>query len=297
MCAVIQKSEISIGNARIEIVMQGGFSEHGSRRRVDMHHHPNFEIHYIEEGSFCFEQESGSVTVEKDSLVLIPPRHYHAFIGESENLKRISFELKLSILKNGSDVFSSYDKLFSTISSPMLIHRFIPELIQLGDCMGVISGEEEICKLNARFTLAFLKICEILRQNISVKAELSPDRTVQISPSDEDLTLMRILDYIRSACRRPLTLSEVARYVSLSERQVQRILSARMGESFHVILSDNRINLAKSMITSQAYSDRSLEKIAYECGYSNYVSFWSQFKKSVGKTPEQYKKAMKKSQV
>ena len=72
MGAVIQKSEISIGNARIEIVMQGGFSEHGSRRRVDMHHHPNFEIHYIEEGSFCFEQESGSVTVEKDSLVAYP---------------------------------------------------------------------------------------------------------------------------------------------------------------------------------------------------------------------------------
>ena len=49
MGAVIQKSEISIGNARIEIVMQGGFSEHGSHRTVDMHCHPNFEIHYIEE--------------------------------------------------------------------------------------------------------------------------------------------------------------------------------------------------------------------------------------------------------
>lgn len=297
MSAVIQKSEFSIGNARIEIVMQGGFSEQGSRRTVDMHRHPNFEIHYIEEGSFCFEQKSGSVTVEKDTLVLIPPKHYHAFIGESENLKRISFELKLIPLKNGSDVFNGYEKLFSSISSPMFIHRFIPELIQLGDCMGVISGEEEICRLNAYFTLAFLKICDILRQNTPNEADRSPSRTVQISPSDEDLTLIKILDFIRSSCRRPLTLSEVARFVSLSERQVQRILSARMGESFHAILSDNRINLARSMITSQAYSDRSLEEIAYECGYSNYVSFWSQFKKSVGKTPEQYKKSNKKSQA
>ena len=163
--------------------------------------------------------------------------------------------------------------------------------------MGVISGEEEICRLNAYFTLAFLKICDILRQNTPNEADRSPSRTVQISPSDEDLTLIKILDFIRSSCRRPLTLSEVARFVSLSERQVQRILSARMGESFHAILSDNRINLARSMITSQAYSDRSLEEIAYECGYSNYVSFWSQFKKSVGKTPEQYKKSNKKSQA
>lgn len=66
-----------------------------------------------------------------------------------------------------------------------------------------------------------------------------------------------------------------------------------MGEGFRAILSKERITLAKSIITSTEVEERALEEIAYECGYTNYVSFWYQFKKETGYSPKEYRKAFK----
>ena len=294
MGPIYQKSEFHIGNTRVEAILQPGFSERGVRRLGDMHCHPNFEVHYIESGIFCFEHEKGTERLEKDTIVLIPPRIYHSFNGEGESLRRISFELKLSMLKYGTDVFGDYDALFSSVDSPTFIRRFTPELIQLGDCMGIVNGDEEICKLNARLALAFIEICKLLRRGSAGEAERAHKQNVQIASTDEDLTLIKILEYVRLNHRSRISLSDVANFVSLSERQVQRVLASRMGESFRAILADNRITDARSMILSADHADRSLEQIACECGYSNYVSFWMQFKKATGKTPEQFRADLKK---
>ena len=62
-----------------------------------------------------------------------------------------------------------------------------------------------------------------------------------------------------------------------------------MGEGFHAILTKNRITAAKEMLADKDNSTVSLEDIAYTCGYSNYVSFWTHFKRATGQTPEQYR--------
>jgi mannose-6-phosphate isomerase-like protein (cupin superfamily) len=73
MHAVVQKTEFTVGNTKIKTVMQDGFSKRGSERSVEMHQHPNFEIHYIEEGRFSLDYDDKSVTLFKDTLVIIPP--------------------------------------------------------------------------------------------------------------------------------------------------------------------------------------------------------------------------------
>ena len=289
MSKVVQKCEFSIGNTRIEVVLQGGFSEQGVHRTVDMHCHPNFEVHYIEEGEFRFAYGDTEIPVGKDTLVIIPPKLYHAFHSESENLKRISFEFRMIKLRSGADLFTEYDLLLSSVSAPLISHGFITEFVSIGESMGIIQGEEEICKLNAHFTLVFLKVCDILRNKTSKRSTTKLARTAQIPPSDDDMTVIRILNYIHSNCRRALSLSEVARAVSISERQIQRILNARMGEGFHSILTQDRIAVAKELILETS-TNHSLEEIAYECGFSNYVSFWMQFKKHTGQTPEEFRK-------
>jgi AraC-like DNA-binding protein len=258
-----------------------------------MHQHPNFEIHYIEEGRFSLDYDDKSVTLFKDTLVIIPPKCYHRFEGEGENLKRISFQFKLLKLKRGANLYDGYTELFSSLSAPMITHRFIGELVKIGSVMGVISGDEELCRLNAYFTLAFLKICDIIREGAKTELKENNLRSAVMSQSDEEYTLIRIFEFMRTSCGRHVTLSELSNFVSLSERQVQRILSARMGEGFRAILSKERITLAKSIITSTEVEERALEEIAYECGYTNYVSFWSQFKKETGYSPKEYRKAFK----
>ena len=295
MSDIVQKCELSIGNLRIEILMQGGFSAQGGQSSVEKHRHPNFEAHYIEEGEYRFCCEDGDLSLTKDTLVIIPPKLYHSFHSVSESRKRLSFELRLTKQRSGADVFGRYDALFSSLSEARVIKSPIPELIAISDNMGIISGEEELCRLNAYFTLAFLKICDILRSGAQSVTADEGSRTAQVAPSDEELTVIKILDIITKKCRSRLTLGDVARSVGLSERQVQRILSARMGESFHAVLTKNRMIAAKELMSEEMSEQMTLEEIAYECGYSNYVSFWSQFKRATGKTPEQYRASLKKA--
>ena len=286
---MVQKCEFFIGDAKIEIVLQGGFSEKGIDSATLMHCHPNLEVHYIVEGEYNFRCEGKEITLYKDTIAVIPPKLYHTFNSTSENRQRLSFEIRMTKRKSSSDIYEKYDLLFSSLAGAKIFKERIPEFLSISESRGIIVGEEEICKINAYFTLAFIKICDLLRSNQSISDSIHPSRTACISPSDDDLTVIRIFNVINKRCRGALTLGEVAKSVNLSERQVQRILLYRMGEGFHAILTKNRINAAKEMIAEDKSKSKTLGEIAHKCGYSNYVSFWSHFKRLTGQTPEQYR--------
>lgn len=282
---LIQKCNFSVGNTGIEIVMQGGFIS--VTKSVDLHSHPNAEIHYVSSGAQLLCYGESRITVKSGSLVVIPPRLDHSFSVTEGESKRISFEIKLTPLRKGSDTFSEYSELFSP-NEPIILRVSKSYLAPLYECMGIIRGEEAICRTNANFTLIFLKICDILRKQLSHLPEQADSRTVILEQSDEDITLIKILNYINFNACRPLTLSEVAKAVSLSERQVQRILRSKMNAGFHELLTKRRISAAKKLL-SDPLEKRTLEEIAYECGFSNYVSFWNRFKKATSLTPIEYK--------
>lgn len=289
MATIVQKSGFSVGNTRIDVVMQGVFSKQGSYHDVHMHNHPNLELHYITNGSLCLTAGDTEQRLGKDTLVLIPPRLYHAFSGSTEDMERISFEIKLSKKKDGADTFTEYTSLLGALDSPIRHCGNLPEFISLASCMGIISGEEALCRTNANFTIVFLKICDILRSDKTPPERSSENSSALIPTYDEDMTVIAILDHINRHFRSPMRLSEVAKAVSLSERQVQRILASKMNESFHALLCRRRITAAKALL-SDTSEHRSLEEIAFECGFSNYVSFWKQFKSFTGQTPEQFRK-------
>ena len=283
----IQKCAIAVGTEKIEFLMQSGFSEEGAKRSVSSHLHPNVEIHYISEGSFVFVTSKGERTVEKYTLVIIPPKHYHSFKACCPRVRRLSFEIRLS-------PDSRYASLFSSLTEPLAVNERISELDNVSDMMGVISGEEAICRINALFALSFLNICDILRKNRnSVPISSETTHTAHAQPADEENTLTGIINFITNRYRTPLTLSQVASEAGLSCRQVQRILSARMGQGFKEVLSRNRVTAVCDMINDPLCDTMTLEQIAFACGFSNYVSFWSVFKRLVGSSPEQYRASIK----
>ena len=136
--------------------------------------------------------------------------------------------------------------------------------------------------------MVFLRICDILRFNCDPFEKTEENSTAELCPDDEDVTLIKILNYISSNATEPIRISDLASHANLSQRQIQRILSQRMNDGFHSILTRNRIAIAKSIISESP--EKSLESVAYESGFTNYVSFWNQFKRLTGQTPEEYKK-------
>ncbi len=290
MDSVIQKCNFNIGNVKIELILQVGFSMRGAQSAPEMHRHPNFEVHYISKGDFKLETSSYKKTVNQGTLILIPPKIYHSFTGISEGYERMSFEIRFIKRKNGAKLYENYKSLFERVTTPFIYNNAPRELDIAAEHMGIVKSEEDISGLRAVLNLVFIKICELLRERSDDIIEI-PSASAQADPTDTDVAFILASRYIKHNASRHITLSDIAKEVNLSERQVQRMLTIHLGEGFRVILSKTRIEDAKELLSN--HPTISLEETAIKCGFSNYVSFWKQFKNIVGITPDEYKKQIK----
>lgn len=100
-------------------------------------------------------------------------------------------------------------------------------------------------------------------------------------PINQDL-----LDYINENCSEQITLKDIAEknFYTLSHLCVQ--FKAYTGMNFTKYLMDCRIKKAIKMICE---TDRSIEDIIYDCGFSNRTRFFRLFREKTGQTPFQYR--------
>lgn len=105
-------------------------------------------------------------------------------------------------------------------------------------------------------------------------------------PYYNELLMMRL--EIISTYAEPHSIEEHARELKISESYFQYLYKKTFGVSFHHDLIRTRIDHAKySLLTS----DLTIDQIAEDCGYSNEVHFYRQFKKITGTTPAKFRKS------
>lgn len=83
--------------------------------------------------------------------------------------------------------------------------------------------------------------------------------------------------------------SEIAKKLGLTTHQFSQLLNDNLKKNFATFVNEYRIDCAKQKIIS--ISNITLEEIGYECGFNSKSTFYTTFKKLVGKTPAQFKSA------
>ncbi|MFK8061199.1 MAG: helix-turn-helix domain-containing protein [Polaribacter sp.] len=83
--------------------------------------------------------------------------------------------------------------------------------------------------------------------------------------------------------------SEIAEKLGLTTHQFSQLLNDNLKKNFSTFVNEYRIDCAKQKITT--ISNITLEEIGYECGFNSKSTFYTTFKKLVGKTPAQFKSA------
>lgn len=97
-----------------------------------------------------------------------------------------------------------------------------------------------------------------------------------------------IISYIHENFQKELTNRELAEIAGYHEFHLNKLFINHTGTTMHNYILNIRINEAKRLIMN---SDLSFSQIALQVGFNNYTYFSSYFKKIVGMTPFQYKKA------
>lgn len=97
----------------------------------------------------------------------------------------------------------------------------------------------------------------------------------------------KLLSFIEENYDEKLTLEEMAKKCSYNKSYFSRLFKEYVGFSFTVYLRNLRIKKAAAMIKN---TDRLIEEIITECGYTDKTKFFKHFKACYGVTPLGYRK-------
>ena len=108
-------------------------------------------------------------------------------------------------------------------------------------------------------------------------------RKVEMSELESDIKL-----YIESRYKTHLTVSQLAKHLSLSVSRTCHLVKQHFRMSFSELLTQERIRQAKLLLSHQDHLR--LGEVAEECGFAHVEHFIRTFKKTTGSTPGEYRK-------
>jgi AraC family transcriptional regulator len=104
----------------------------------------------------------------------------------------------------------------------------------------------------------------------------------------DEIRLRRVLDYIAQHLDENITVAELAGVACLSPFHFTRMFSGAMGFAPHRYVSQQRLECAMELL---AADKQSLSDIALKCQFSSQASFSRAFRRTMGMTPGEYRRA------
>lgn len=215
------------------------------------------------------------------------PGLYQQITRESDNVdekKQESDKLDISLQKKQEMLFDAVKYHDSVSELSRLFMDFLEEAEESGVPKKRIAQE---CK-NMMDTVRILtgvpkKELEIVSRVADIQNQFA-DLCREIQQSEHyklDDVSGKALYYIRKKYHEDLTLEQVAAELFMSSSYLSRIMKERTGHGFGHWLNYYRIKEAKEKLKD---TSKTIEQVAYECGYNSYRIFSENFRKYVGKT-------------
>lgn len=105
----------------------------------------------------------------------------------------------------------------------------------------------------------------------------------------DNLTVLKVINYIRDNYQKNITLSEAANLVGVTPEYLSKLFYQKINVNFIVFLRDFRISIAKRMILSGKYR---IQDVADQVGFKDPKYFNKVFKSVCGISPSEYKKVI-----
>lgn len=239
------------------------------------HTHHFTELFYVISGNGIFHVENELVPVKPNDLMIINPHIEHTEKTMTNNpMEYIVFGvdgLAFSFHNKNEDAPKNYSHYSYTSSRNRLVDY---SQLMLQEFREKKPGFDIICK----------SILQVLLVFISRELDLSiiSDSTFLIS---KECALAK--RYIDSNYAQNITLDTLAEITHINKYYLAHSFASCIGQSPISYLSSKRLQTSKELLSSTNYS---IAQIASSTGFSSQSYFSQIFKKSVGMTPQQYRK-------
>jgi len=253
------------------------------------HTHAYFQIYYVDKGSLTHYVGNASSVLSRGEMFIIPPGSTH-------------------YIKGGTDaVFYSFSFMPDTFGEPTDSNRmavgFLRTLEQADndeihpkitvpsdEVLHIESVMAEMLRTFERKSLGYgeaMRAYGILLLNLFVRVyyETMPERFQLDAQSSRQAVLLGV-QYVDRNFTEQLTVEDIAKRCAMSKSCFCSQFSAITGTSFHKYLNVRRINHAITYI-KKGYKITSIYGL---CGYNDFTTFYRNFKKVTGLSPEEYRK-------
>ncbi len=277
----VAHSKVNIGNASFELIIRSEYLGTKSTSEPRLHCHPTYEVHCIEKGTIKYRFDNSLKVVSGPALIIFPPKFYHKIENASGDCVYYAFEF-YTYMNGVGNSFRKFSNLLSNVISPEVLEV---EFQSVDIIIDYKPYPEEL-----EFAV-FAQMGQIILTMFNALMNKYPQKEIDISARksnvQKELTVAQIMSYMEKNAFRPLTLSDISKEFNFSERQIERMFNEVMHDSFFSLLNKYRIRIATLKISQ---GETNLSKVAEECGFSNYVTFWNRFTKLNGMTPSEYQK-------
>lgn len=289
----------SIGNLKIQTIIDSGFLVHGETRYSKAHRHLNHELYFVESGTVDIWCEGTTWSCTANDLFFSPAGHSHNIKHLSNDASLYSFRFSISQTGSFEEQLSApHELIFSSLQHVRLFRNKPESLMQIQKIRTALYQKDLFFTdkmdglLKIFYTDLFHDFLDIPEKkppvHFSISFDLQHPGLSEFYRSDipQEYYIDLMDEYFTHCYRQSTSLQDLANQLHLSVSQTQRMIKNHYGVSFREKLIQTRIDAAKRFLRDTALS---LETIAEQVGYHSYNGFFETFYSKVGKTPSEYR--------
>lgn len=239
--------------------------------------HRQYELLYLICGNLTYQIEGRAYEVHPGDMILIPPNDIHTLqIGSGKDYARMVFHFNLDLLKQTLRGLSEECPSFQWDIHAPVIPSNICRQYKLHDLLTSVVENGESQEYRNPYTVA--KAIELVIQLDKIFA----DRNLAIiQPITVDPLIQRMIDYIDSHIMQPISLDTMASELYVSKSTLCHRFRSYMNVTVNRYITVKKIYYAAELIQN----GMSAAEAALAVGYSNYTTFFYNFKQIIGTAP------------
>lgn len=245
---------------------------------VPPHWHRSIEFSLVCKGEVILTINNQSRIIKENEFIFVNSSQIHTLEAKHPEevevlLVQISYDFLETIIPN---IDSLYFDLYQESPAKKRLYEIFESFYEHTQH----PQKHDELLINAHiYELMYLLLNHYLKEDIESDYELTKKRQ------------HRVLDYIEKHYQEDLSLSSLAKVCHMNEEYFCRLFKKTFGINFKVYLTNYRLYRCFDDVVN---SDKTVQDIALDHGFSSVKAFIIAFKKSYNMTPYQYRKYRKK---
>ncbi|MBE7021613.1 MAG: helix-turn-helix domain-containing protein [Ruminococcaceae bacterium] len=267
---------------------------HDTSWSMNPNRHDHYEMVYIKKGTATFVIDGVDLNMVPNSVVIIKPEKTHKFIVRSEACEFIVlyFKLKTQQEQGNHDSLKDFVEYMEDDSSGAYLY------LKLGKKNDIVNVMNRILRERVKYQVWGDFLSGLLTIELFVLLSRALRQEWEQSAKNRNLKLHELLhiakEYIDNNYVKDLTLSQVAKYIYLSDSYFAHSFKDKFGISPKSYILKVRIEEAKTLLES---TDLKIADVALSVGFSSQQRFNDIFRKYTEMTPLRYRNMKKKERL